>query len=358
MNINWLNSKDIDHDLIKSYLEESEQKNHFTNYGPLVRKLEEKSRTWFDISDDKAVIAVNNASAGLHALASGINKCMGKTLRYATQSYTFPPSAQGSLKDSIIVDIDDEIGLDLSLVPLHLVDGIIVTNIFGNLTNLQKYVDWAKEHNKILLFDNAATALSNFQGKNASNFGHGAVISFHHTKPLGFGEGGLVIVDRKYEECVRQCINFGIDNNLPFHESYWHREGSNYKMSDLAAAYILQFLNRKLVDIKQKHLKLYQMMKEKIAVLNGVHLMSNLSDGTPFVTCFCLIFDDAEKSQEQRFLDQGIYCRKYYKPLVILPKSKWVYEHVLCLPCHSDMTLDDINLIVDLVKQVLGVEST
>jgi len=354
MKINWLNKKTIDHQLVKKLLQESETLNHFTNYGPLVQELEKKSRSWFNISEHKAIIAVNNASAGLHALASGINKCKNKVLRYATQSYTFPPSAQGSLKDSIIVDIDDEIGLDLSLVPLHLVDGIIVTNIFGNLTNLDKYVTWAETHHKILLFDNAATALSNFKGINASNYGHGAVISFHHTKPFGFGEGGIVIVDREYEECVRQCINFGIDNSLPFHESYWHREGSNYKMSDIAAAYILQFLQRKFHTIQNQHTQLYHKMQHEIQNIEGVSLMSNMSDDVPIVTCFCLIFDDANKSSEQPFLDQDIYCRKYYKPLVQLPKTSWVYDHVLCLPCHSDMNSDDIDLIVNIIKKILN----
>jgi len=354
MKINWLNNKDIDHNMVQQLLKDSESLNHFTNYGPLVKKLEEKSRLWFDISDEKAVIAVNNASAGLHALASGINKYTRKILCYATQSYTFPPSAQGSLKNSIIVDIDDEMGLDLDFVPLHLVDGIIVTNIFGNLTNLKKYVDWAQENNKFLLFDNAASALSIYKNKNASNYGHGAVISFHHTKPVGFGEGGLVIVDRKYEECVRQCINFGIDNSLPFHESYWHREGSNYKMSDLSAVYILQFLERKLLHIKHKHFILYRHLKNAIAHINGVNLMNNSSDGIPFVTCFCLIFDNPDKSTEQVFLDQGIFCRKYYKPLVILPKTKWVYDHVLCLPCHSDMTIEDIDSIVKVLHSILN----
>ena len=356
MKIEWLNKKDVDHQLVQDLLKDSEENNHFTNYGPLVRKLENKSREWFGIEDNKAVIVVNNASAGLHALASGINKYQNRHLRYATQSYTFPPSAQGSLSDSLIIDIDDEIGLDLDLVPIHLVDGIIVTNIFGNLTRLDKYVDWADKNNKILLFDNAASALSTYQGRNASNFGHGAVISFHHTKPVGFGEGGLVIVDKIYEESVRQCINFGINNDLPFHESYWHREGSNYKMSDVSAAYILQYLERKLPSNHEHHLNLYRYFSKLLNQLNTdeVTLMPNFSDDVPFVTCFCLIFKDVNKSKEQAFLDAGIYCRKYYKPLLKVPKTQYIYDHVLCIPCHSDITFEQLDLVFDVLKNVLN----
>ena len=84
-----------------------------------------------------------------------------------------------------------------------------------------------------------ATPYTFFKGKNSCNFGIGATISFHHTKPLGFGEGGAIIVDKKYEKNIRCLINFGIDLT----EKYWVKEGNNYKMSDISAVYILQYLD-------------------------------------------------------------------------------------------------------------------
>ena len=55
-------------------------------------------------------------------------------------------------------------------------------------------------NNKFLIFDNAATPFTYYKGKSCCNYGHGSTISFHHTKPLGFGEGGAIIVDKKYEK--------------------------------------------------------------------------------------------------------------------------------------------------------------
>ena len=37
------------------------------------------------------------------------------------------------------------------------------------------------------------------------------ILSFHHTKPWGFGEGGAVICETFDEKIVRQLINFGVD---------------------------------------------------------------------------------------------------------------------------------------------------
>ena len=51
-----------------------------------------------------------------------------------------------------------------------------------------------------------------YKGRNSCNYGNGSIISFHHTKPFGFGEGGAIIIDSKYEEGARRLINFGISN--------------------------------------------------------------------------------------------------------------------------------------------------
>ena len=100
---------------------------------------------------------------------------------------------------SYIVDIDEGGGLDLSKVPADS-DGIIVTNIFGNVVDIDKYVEWAEKNKKFLVFDNAATAYTFYKGKNSCNYGSGSILSFHHTKPFGFGEGGCIVIDKKYEQ--------------------------------------------------------------------------------------------------------------------------------------------------------------
>ena len=183
---------------------------------PAVKALEHHLQSLFDIEDHKTVIVINNGSSAIHALVSGFELQMKKKIRCATQSFTFPASAQGSCVGAVIVDIDAAGGLDLSLIDPSTVDVIIVTNCFGHLVNLDRYEEWCATYGKLLIFDNAATSVSNFASvhipssassalpRNSLNFGTGATISFHHTKPAGFGEGGAIIVDKKYESSIRQ----------------------------------------------------------------------------------------------------------------------------------------------------------
>jgi dTDP-4-amino-4,6-dideoxygalactose transaminase len=58
------------------------------------------------------------------------------------------------------------------------------------------------------------------EGTNSCNLGNASFISLHHTKPIGFGEGGLVIIDKEYEESVRIACNFGLVNGA-FNERGW-----------------------------------------------------------------------------------------------------------------------------------------
>lgn len=343
--IYWLNNKSVKTPIVNDLLHISQETNQFSNYGPLVNLLESTIRCLLHISNSKSVIATNNGTSALHALATGIRMFHDKQLAFATQAFTFPSSAQGPLSDCCILDIDRDGGLDISLIPPH-VDGIIVTNIFGNVVDINKYVQWAKNNNKLLLFDNAATPFTMYDNDNCCNYGTGSIISFHHTKPLGFGEGGAIIVDSKYEQHIRRCLNFGISS-----DSCWNKQCSNFKMSDISAAYIIQYIEN-FNTIINKHKQLYELFKTEVDMIDGVRLFPNYSDDIPFVACFPVIFRNKEHSSPKYYNDMGIYCKKYYNPLKLLPISQYLYDHILCFPCHVDMTNNDIAYVIDAIKNI------
>ena len=150
----WVPKKDIDFDNIQNLLKDSFNKNHFTNYGPMVRKLEELFYVNLELDSNKAVIVTNNGAHALHALVEGIKLFKNKELVFTTQDFTFPSALQGPLKKSHVVDIDNTYQFDLTQVRNDS-DGIIITNLFGNCCDIKKYVDFCEINNKILLFDNA-----------------------------------------------------------------------------------------------------------------------------------------------------------------------------------------------------------
>ena len=345
--INWVPKKSINHNLVKTYLSNTEETGHFTNYGPNVRLLEEKTRQYFEIDETKAVIVVNNGSTAIQVLAAAIEYVQNRDLKWATQGFTFPPSAQCNLSDVAIVDIDREGGIDIAQID-DSIDGVIITNIFGNVVNIDKYETWARENNKYLIFDNAATCYTFYKVKYCVNYGVGCGISFHHTKPFGFGEGGAIIVDKKYEQAVRCLINFGIGLT----SEYFVKEGTNGKMSDVSAVYILQYWDTMFDTIIKKHNELYKYFKDEMKRRNITYfkLFPSFHDDDKIVpACISILFDKYDDAYEKIILDAGIFCRKYYHPLKNLPNSQYIYDHILCVPCTIDMTREDIDKILSII---------
>jgi dTDP-4-amino-4,6-dideoxygalactose transaminase len=231
--VSWVPKKSINTNRVNDLLKICLETGTFSNYGPNVQMLENIIRDKFKVDDSKAVIVVANGSVALHILTSAID--FKKTFKWATQSFTFPPSAQANLSNAQIIDVDENGGINLNDID-ESINGFIVTNVFGSIVDIDKYVNYAKKFNKILVFDNASTMYTFYKGKNCINYGTGCAVSFHHTKPFGFGEGGAIIIDKIYENNARKLINFGM--NLT--DEYYVPEGNNSKMSEISAIYLIQ----------------------------------------------------------------------------------------------------------------------
>ncbi len=334
----WVPKKTINANKVNTLLQKSIQMNQFCNYGPNTKLLEELVKNTLHI--DKSVVCVSNGTVALWAVVACFELFYSKKLQFSTQSFTFPSSAQGPLENVHIIDIDKDGGIDIDKIPPC--DGIIVTNVFGNVVDIEKYEIWCKENNKFLIFDNAATPYTTYKGKNACNYGNASTISFHHTKPIGFGEGGCIIIDSKYEKTLRTILNFGIDNQSIFPK--WNSKGGNYKMSDLQAVYIIQYLDH-FQKIKDHTKNLYEYFLKNTTVKQ----YPNFSEGTPFVSCICFF---SEKSNEiiKKLIEQNIFSRKYYYPLIESTVANDFFDKIVCIPCTIDMTIQDIDFIIKIIE--------
>lgn len=346
--MNWISKKDIDNDIVNNLLTIPLETNQFTNGGVNVKLLENFIKTKLNIDDSKSVIVVTNGSVALHSITSGIEYYEKKKINWATQAFTFPPSAQSNLSKVKIIDIDKDGGLDITKVD-DSINGLIVTNIFGNVVDIEKYEKFCRENNKFLIFDNAATGYTEYKGKNSLNYGIGCTMSFHHTKPFGFGEGGVIIVDKKYEESIRCLNNFGIGLT----DKYWVPEGNNNKMSEISAIYILQYLKRNIDKISNKHNELYLYFRQQMSnhKITNFKLFPSFHDGKIVPSCFCLLFDNYDDKVREKLLENNIQARKYYHPLNDSKVANEIYNSILCIPCNVDMVKNDVDKIFDLLKE-------
>ena len=192
--IRFVQNKNIDIFLFEEIIRDSGKSNHFTNNGPAKFALERKLEELLDIGCDKAVLCVANGTLALHSIYLFLNKKYGK-LKFVSPSFTFP-SCSVSNWGIQILDIENKnYTIPLTEENLDKYDAFIITNLFGTYPkNIDQWISKCKVKNKILIFDNASSPLSKVGGVNICNLGDFSFGSLHHTKYLGFGEGGFLVV--------------------------------------------------------------------------------------------------------------------------------------------------------------------
>ena len=334
--MSFIQSKSFNYKYFAKYLTNAEKDNQWANYGWAAQELENRARQLLKISDEKAIIATCSGTAALHASINGIRLKHEQDLRVTTQNFTFPSSSLGPCSGPIVVDFDENVNVEMKDEYLiNYGDILIVTNCFGHLQAIDYIIKQATNMNKIIIFDNAATPYSFYKNINSCEYGTAAFISLHHTKPIGFGEGGLVIIDKEYEEETRRAINFGYDKDNNFNE-----RSNNFKISEISAAGILQWWDQfnidDMVEIYQKN---YYDALYKLRVIDNGNPFPNYSDDKflPFVLPW--IYNQSVNIEDSYF--KKVICKKYYKPLrykdPAYPISNQVYERILCYPVHGDI---------------------
>jgi len=318
--IPFILKKNLNHDAFAEYLITAQTTNQFTNDGWAVRELELRAKYMLKIDDSKAVIATSSGTSALHAILYGMIRKDKHQYRISTSDFTFPSNSQGPASGPIIADLNSEYCINLDDQYLQeSSDLVIVTNCFGHLENLDEVSAKTEGRSKKLIFDNAATPYSFWNDTNSCNLGTASYISLHHTKPLGFGEGGLAIIDREYETHVRAACNFGkLDQSF-------NEYGSNYKMSDISAAAILQWWDQFDINtLKEMYQNNYYKLRYEMINHEG-DFWPNYSKSF-FPTCLPYVFKDTfsnDKTERE--------VKKYYKPLRGLPGATFTFEHINCI---------------------------
>jgi len=96
----------------------------------------------------------------------------------------------------------DPLSVERSITPRA--KAVIAVDLFGNMPLFDELLAVCNRHG-IPLIEDAAEALgSNYKGVRAGKFGIASVFSFHRTKTLVTGEGGMLLLDddKLYERCM------------------------------------------------------------------------------------------------------------------------------------------------------------
>lgn len=352
--ISWVPKKNINYEDVTQQIKNCIESKHVTNNGKNVVKLQQVIKTLFEVDENKEVLLTCNGAMGINALVGGLNIFYNKKLKWAVQSFTFPCSKQGLLIDSIIFDIDENMGPNINELKerKNEYDGILITNCFGASTNIEIYEQFCKENNKLLLFDNAASSFTFYKNKNILNYGLGCMVSLHHTKPIGFGEGGFIVFDKKFLEVMEQSICFGFTKKDKYNYNIY---ASNYKMSEISSIYISDYL-KNLQHIYNHHTKTICYFIKKIKENNLDNKVKTIINFSSFenslMSTIPILFDYDIKVDF--FIENNIDAKKYYYPLDNnCYFSNKIFKNIICLPLNTDITFEIIDFYIDVISKII-----
>ncbi len=148
---------------------------------------------------------------------------------------------------------------------------IVVVHYAGIACHMDDVMQLAGRYNLVVIEDAAHSIDSYYRNKPLGSIGHMATFSFHETKNISCGEGGMLVVNDISLAPRAEIIWEKGTNRAAFYrgevDKYgWVDIGSSFLPSDLAAAYLLGQLDM-LDDIQYKRKEIFNMYYEMLKPL-------------------------------------------------------------------------------------------
>lgn len=242
---------------------------------------------------------------------------------------------------------------------------IVAVHLYGNLCEMDKLLAIGEQYGIPVIEDAAEAVGSVYQGKRAGAVGKFGTFSFHGTKTLTTGEGGMFVTnDPDLYEQVLTLSNHGRARGQT--RQFWpDMVGFKYKMSNIQAAMGCAQIERieELIRRKREILSHYRerlatfpvlsMNPEPAGTVNGAWMPTVVFAPQSAVT--------REKLQAA-FAEANIDARVFFHPLSGLPMFEpqpnnihaWdIPGRAINLPSFHDITPAEQERVVDVVVDIL-----
>lgn len=225
-------------------------------------------------------------------------------------SFTFVSSALAFVRQGAVIRFVDSSNDTPNIDPnkieeliTHKTKAIVVVHYAGVACDMETIMTIANKHNVVVIEDAAQAICSKFKGKWLGTIGHLSAFSFHETKNIISGEGGLLVInDDRYIDRAEILWEKGTNRAEFFRGNInkygWVDTGSSFLPSDIIAAFLWAQLEN-IDDIQKKRLEhwfFYFKHLQDFALSNDVVLMQEPHEETNNGHMFYLIC----KSQGQR----------------------------------------------------------
>ena len=319
-----------------AYIKKAVQSGKISGDGNFTKKCHE---FFIDRYGFKNCLLTNSCTAALEMAALLIN--IGEGDEVIMPSYTFVSTANAFIlrgaKIRFIDSRQDHPGMDedrIEEVVNKRTKAIVVVHYAGVASNMEKIMQIAEKHNLYVIEDAAQAVDSYFTfsdgiKKPLGAIGHLGCFSFHETKNIIAGEGGMLVVNHDcFIERAEIIWEKGTNRSAFFRgevDKYgWVDIGSSFLPSELTAAFLFAQLEnigeiqKKRIDIWNRY---HRELKDVCGRLNIQQpVIPNYATNNAHMYYLVCIDGDQRDSLIKYLKENGIHCVFHY---LSLHKSKY-----------------------------------
>jgi dTDP-4-amino-4,6-dideoxygalactose transaminase len=293
-------------------------------------------------------------------------------------SYTFVSTVNAFvLRGANIVFVDSEMGspnLDVTKLEALITSktkAIVPVHYAGTACDMDSIIQLAEKYNLFVVEDAAQAIDSYYKGRPLGSIGHLAAFSFHETKNIISGEGGLLVInDERFIQRAEIIREKGTNRTQFFRgevDKYgWVDIGSSFLPSDIIAAFLYaQLENLDNIQIKRKQIwaSYYEGLKSLIS--KGVVLPSIPDYATNNAHMFYIVCNSLEERSGliSTLKEEGILSVFHY---LSLHKSPYYLEkhkggeminadkytdRLLRLPFYYELEAEQLDRIINIIQK-------
>jgi len=245
---------------------------------------------------------------------------------------------------------------------------IVAVHYAGMACDMDVIMALANEHNLFVVEDAAQSIHSFYKGKPLGSIGHLAAFSFHETKNISSGEGGMLVInDERFVKRAEIVREKGTNRSQFFRGEVnkydWVDIGSSFLPSDIIAAFLFAQLEN-IDKIQERRAKIWFKYKEafnSIALAGKLRLPEIPVNATNNAHIFYLICQSNDERTRliKHLKEDGILAVFHYISLHKSPfytannssnelvNADLYTERLLRLPLFYDLNSKQQNLVID-----------
>jgi perosamine synthetase len=338
------------------------------SHGPYVEKLEKKFSI---IMKANYSISVNNGTTAIFLILMSLNLKRGDEIIVPSFCYISPVhmiKLMGLVPVPVDIELDNfQINVDkISKKINRKTKAILLIHNYGSICDVKKIKKIIKKKNIFLIEDVSEVILSKNGSQyvgNCKNYNKEKYISyasFHASKTLIAGEGGMIVTNsKKIAQDLKILRNHGQKSSKAY---YYEMTGGNFRLSNLLAAIAYSQLLR-LKEIIKKKKKINLLYKRKLSKNRNLVLMKDPKNFFPIRWGFPLLLknqkerDDIIKilNKDSILCRPGFYSLNMLKHLNIYNNKKTIKldfrnaeiatNNLIVLPMHNNLKNNEVSFI-------------